>query len=570
MADTLYRQLSARGRVLLSVAIVVLFAVAFGIGSTAISHADDSKITINGLPGAFVRWGYAVPGNSRDFASVQNNIRNLDILAPFYFILHRDGSITGSDNATMTSLALTNGVKIVPMIKNSDAELDDFHALMSDQPKRAAIIAQINSLIGRYRYDGIHIDWENVNADDRDVQTQFMRELRQVLRPQNKLVTQALVGKTYDATTGWSGSYDYRALGALNDYVVLMCYDYSWSGTKNGGPVAPATWTQSVLNFARARIPAGQIILGVPFYGRAWNVTTNDSKDSVALTTNDVTNLANQYPNGLITGYDTTYEENWMRYSHDNQNFVAWYQTPRSFSAKIDLLRRNGIGGFAAWRMGYESSDFWRVMRAVVVPPTLPVVPFPNDTNRLFFGQTGHSLRADFKQYWETHGGLAQFGYPTTEPFEEVNPDDGRIYTVQYFERNRFELHPESLNPNYRVLLGLLSKSIAQDKLASGAISSKPFQPIPAFQSSANRWYMVETGHSLSNGFLAYWNAHGGLAINGFPISEEFSETTPEGTYLVQYFERARYEYHPEAPQQYRVLLGLLGNQVLRDRGWIN
>ncbi|HYF65524.1 MAG TPA: hypothetical protein VD886_22040, partial [Herpetosiphonaceae bacterium] len=53
----------------------------------------------------------------------------------------------------------------------------------------------------------------------------------------------------------------------------------------------------------------------------------------------------------------------------------------------------------------------------------------------------------------------------------------------------------------------------------------------------------------------------------GYPLSEEFTEQTPEGAFVVQYFERQRFEFHAEKPAPYNVLLGRLGDAVLRDRG---
>ena len=79
-------------------------------------------------------------------------------------------------------------------------------------------------------------------------------------------------------------------------------------------------------------------------------------------------------------------------------------------------------------------------------------------------------------------------------------------------------------------------------------------------------------GHNLGGVFRRYWDAHGGLFVNGYPISEERDEVSPTDgkTYRVQYFERARFEYHPEhAGTPSEVLLGLLGSQLLRERGWI-
>jgi hypothetical protein len=68
--------------------------------------------------------------------------------------------------------------------------------------------------------------------------------------------------------------------------------------------------------------------------------------------------------------------------------------------------------------------------------------------------------------------------------------------------------------------------------------------------------------------FLDYWEQNGGLPIYGYPISEAFRETSLHDgqTYVVQYFERARFEYHPENEKPYKVLLGRLGVEVLRKR----
>jgi len=92
-----------------------------------------------------------------------------------------------------------------------------------------------------------------------------------------------------------------------------------------------------------------------------------------------------------------------------------------------------------------------------------PVSPSKVPTSR-YFPETRHNLGGAFKRFWEAQGGLAQFGYPKTEPFREVNPADGRIYTVQYFERNRFEYHPEQAGTRYEVLLGLLGNQLLKQQ----------------------------------------------------------------------------------------------------------
>ncbi len=191
-------------------------------------------------------------------------------------------------------------------------------------------------------------------------------------------------------------------------------------------------------------------------------------------------------------------------------------------------------------------------------PAFTPVAPVASSPTRLYFTATGHTLAGGFLAYWQSHGGLDLFGYPLSEEFDEVNPSDGQVYTVQYFERERFEYHPTN-PPGSQVLLGLLGVQLAagrQDPAFAGVA------PVP---SSTSQQYFAPTGHTLRGGFLSVWQSRGGLAIFGYPISEEFAERNPlDGrVYRVQYFERARFEYHPEnLGTDQSVQLGLLGRIV--------
>ena len=73
-----------------------------------------------------------------------------------------------------------------------------------------------------------------------------------------------------------------------------------------------------------------------------------------------------------------------------------------------------------------------------------------------WFEETQHNLAPPFLDYWTENGGLDVFGYPRSEQFLEQNHADGKLYTVQYFERNRIEYHPENQGTKYEFQLGLL------------------------------------------------------------------------------------------------------------------
>ncbi|MCM8747802.1 polysaccharide deacetylase family protein [Thermomicrobiaceae bacterium CFH 74404] len=171
-----------------------------------------------------------------------------------------------------------------------------------------------------------------------------------------------------------------------------------------------------------------------------------------------------------------------------------------------------------------------------------------------YFPETGHWVSHGFLRYWERFGGLAIYGYPLTE--EYVDPATGRV--TQWFERARFEWHPGAWPARYDVLLGRLGAEVSAEREGIGPFRSA--QPVTGCT------YFPQTGHNLCGGFRAYWEQFGGLAVFGYPISEEFREVNPDDgrEYTVQYFERQRFEWHPGAwPERYDVLLGRLGAQLL-------
>ncbi|HUS15364.1 MAG TPA: hypothetical protein VM536_10155 [Chloroflexia bacterium] len=178
---------------------------------------------------------------------------------------------------------------------------------------------------------------------------------------------------------------------------------------------------------------------------------------------------------------------------------------------------------------------------------TAPTAPTLAQTSQgdYTFEKTGFTVPAVFMTFWNKNGGLPVFGYPLTPLVTEGG------YQVQYFERNRFELHPEHAGTAHEVELGLLGSYLTSDRT---------FPTADPLGDTADQKYFMQTGHRLSGVFYRYWQAHGGLALFGYPISEEMNE----GGYRVQYFQRNRFEYHPDhAGTAFEVQLGLLGRDYL-------
>lgn len=180
----------------------------------------------------------------------------------------------------------------------------------------------------------------------------------------------------------------------------------------------------------------------------------------------------------------------------------------------------------------------------------LPGEPAYADTlsgEPLYVAETGHTLGYGFRKFFEERGGLTLFGLPLTEVFLE----DGK--PVQYFERARLEWHATSAT----VQAGHLGRWAAQQYSLSPA-----FAPVAAAPPDAI--YFQQTGHTLRGMFLRFWRTYGGVVNFGYPLSEEFSQQGQQGqTLLVQYFERARFELHPDGQGGFQVQLGHLGREYL-------
>ncbi|NTV62906.1 MAG: hypothetical protein HGA65_05130 [Oscillochloris sp.] len=175
----------------------------------------------------------------------------------------------------------------------------------------------------------------------------------------------------------------------------------------------------------------------------------------------------------------------------------------------------------------------------------------PAAANQIPAGDTP-AIGATFADYYTAHGGLQILG----RPISEVLTVNGR--QIQWFERARVEHWPEYAGGTYEIQLG---------RLGAEYTTGRQFATQQFFVSRADLRFFVETGHSLGGAFLTFWEQHGGMAMFGMPISEEFDEVLPDGkAYRVQYFERARLELHPEvAGTPYEVQVGLLGTALSQN-----
>lgn len=197
-------------------------------------------------------------------------------------------------------------------------------------------------------------------------------------------------------------------------------------------------------------------------------------------------------------------------------------------------------------QVGFVRIGFTLLLTTLLVGSASLVVSAQTEEGE-YYSETGHNVREPFYNYFKDNGGISRFGYPITEAYL-----DSTNLLVQYFQKARLEWHPGNPEP-YTVILGPLSEELGKKQAPILA------NQIPA-ATDPNCLYFVETGHKVCNSFLKYFRGNGGVTVFGYPITEYIQENGR----IVQYFQFALFEWHPNKPAGQRVLTANLG-QIYYD-----
>jgi spore germination protein len=196
----------------------------------------------------------------------------------FWYQLKADGSIAGSvQSPEGVAAARAEGLRIVPSIQNGDFDRARVARLIHDPAQRTRHVAEIVKLVQEDGFDGIDVDYESLNAEDRDDFRAFIEELAKALHAQGKLLSIAVHAKT-EAQGSWNGpqAQDWVRLGAAVDSFKIMTYDFH-SAAGPAGSIAPLDWVDQVLTYAATVVPPAKTYLGVPLYGYDWAGATAQS-----------------------------------------------------------------------------------------------------------------------------------------------------------------------------------------------------------------------------------------------------------------------------------------------------
>ncbi|MDA8233785.1 MAG: S-layer homology domain-containing protein [Clostridia bacterium] len=339
------------------------------------------------LAGNKVMFAYLYAWEGHGKAIMTNNFKaqvsaagNVNVVSPNYFYIENaDGKIKDLVDPEFVQWAQLQGIKVVPMIKHG-SPTDYLTLLLSDPQKRSKLVADFVALVQTYKLDGLNIDIEGVTKwnNDRDL-TLFTEELSAELKKINKISSIAVFAKQGDNSPSWHSEYDYKAMGAAVDWLVIMAYDEHWTGGKPG-PVASLTWVDKTLNYAVSTVPKEKILLGVPFYGYHWVKPPGSDKfaKGTSIFHSKVLDVAGKAY--LTTGWDAEKGSPYLKLTDTQGEQEIWFENEQSLGLKLDLMNKYDLGGTAVWRLGFEPGHWWNLINAKLAGTALitdPGISFP-------------------------------------------------------------------------------------------------------------------------------------------------------------------------------------------------
>ncbi|TYP70774.1 glycoside hydrolase family 18 protein [Paenibacillus methanolicus] len=298
--------------------------------------------------------------------SVRDTAPNLTYLAPFSFRINRDGTLAQPELNNFRAIADQNGVTLMMVVTN--LENDQFSAelgeiILNNEALQNTLLDNIIATARRLGFRDIHFDIEHLRPADREAYNRFLRKAADRLHAQGYLISTALAPKTSASQTGeWYTAHDYKAHGEIVDFVIIMTYEWGYSGGP-AMPVSPIGPVRRVLEYALTEMPGSKIMMGQNLYGYDWTLPfVQGGQYARAVSPQEAINIARR-ENARIE-YDYTAQAPTFRYWDDNRKeHIVWFEDARSIQAKFDLLKELGLRGISYWKLGLSFPQNWLLIQ---------------------------------------------------------------------------------------------------------------------------------------------------------------------------------------------------------------
>jgi cellulose synthase/poly-beta-1,6-N-acetylglucosamine synthase-like glycosyltransferase/spore germination protein YaaH/peptidoglycan/xylan/chitin deacetylase (PgdA/CDA1 family) len=292
-------------------------------------------------------FGFYVNWDENSKTSFKKNIDSITTLVPEWLQLTPRLTLESSTDSSIVAEAKAHDIKILPSVTNfinNKWDGNALHRLFTTPGAEDLFIKNMLAYVRTNDFDGINIDFEEVNQNDKDHLTDFMDKVNEAFHQHDLMVTLDVPPK--------NNSFNYASLAASVDRMIVMLYDEHHS-MSNPGPVASSNWVKESLT--QLNIPSEKLIVSLGSYGYDWE--ENSSKPADSMTFGDIMDLGSK--TSLQIHWNKQTGNPYLRYKINGKNHTVWFLDGATFYNQMKLAIDSGSRGIAVWRLGSEDPSIW-------------------------------------------------------------------------------------------------------------------------------------------------------------------------------------------------------------------
>jgi peptidoglycan-N-acetylglucosamine deacetylase len=336
-----------------------------------------SQLTLNSEQG--VRAAFYVSWDAASFSSLREYARQVDLLFPTWLqVLSPDGHLQAVDTETNTMFDVVQGQtvhpvddKVMPFLKAEDTDMEVFPVVqnfdgtdfvpgisdfLNNSDARSKFRREIGLFLASDHYRGLMIDFESFPKKGQIGYVALLNELASDLHAKGM--------KLYVSVQVRNEDFDYKAIAAPVDGVVIMNYDEHFPGATPGA-VASQDWFQDNLDSAVKEIPKEKLIVAIGNYGYDWAVRPKTGKLPPSETDKSVS-VQEAWLGARDSEVDVDFDGDALNphFSYeddDHHRHDVWFLDAVTALNEMRAAQLLGIQTFALWRLGSEDRSLWRV-----------------------------------------------------------------------------------------------------------------------------------------------------------------------------------------------------------------
>ena len=300
---------------------------------------------------AGIRSAFYVAWDPQSIISLQQNIKNLNLIIPEWFFIDPKGdSLKFNIDTVGYRFMKKSGVMIMPMLSNNfnrEFRSEGISRILHNKAKRQKIIGTMLNECVRRNFVGINIDLEELKENNDSYLIQFVKEISEAFHAKGLLVTQDIMPNNDD--------YNLAELAKYNDYLMLMAYD-EYSLDSDPGPISSQRWIEALVDNVLKKVPPHKLILGLGAYGYDWCENREQSQN---LTYQQALSRA-KASHSNITFNNDTYNLNYSYkdLSTNKAHHVFFTDAATTFNI-MRFASTAELAGTALWRLGSEDYRIW-------------------------------------------------------------------------------------------------------------------------------------------------------------------------------------------------------------------